>query len=96
VLNLESSVPRDSAGDLERLVELKERIVHRPRARRIRESAARTSRGTPVPSEERGESLAAPAPPGDVLGQLVQLKRRGAWTPPPWDRSGLGPPPSEG
>ena len=81
VLCLDGTPPRDSAGDLERLVELKERIAHRPRPRRIRESAARTSRRTSAAGGGTGEGLAAPAPAGDVLEHLLQLKRRGVWTP---------------
>jgi hypothetical protein len=79
VLNLESYPPRDSTGDLQRLLELKERIVHRPRPRRIRESATRTSRRTPAAGGETGVIPAAT--PGQVLDQLLQLKRQGAWTP---------------
>jgi hypothetical protein len=93
LLNLDGTPPRDSAGDLARLVELKERIVHRPRTHRVRESSARTGRRTPSADVKPVTPSAAPA--GTVLDQLVRRKRGGAWSPPLPDRPDAGPAPAE-
>src|SRR5262245_18649866 len=69
-------------GELERLVHQKHRGTLLHRSQRVRENAARTGRRT----ADTGRPFASGRSPGDsprhVLTRLVQLKRRGAWTPP--------------
>jgi hypothetical protein len=89
LLNLDGTPPRDSAGDLARLLELKDRIVHQPRSRRVRESAARAARRIPSAG---AETVIPPAALAEtVLDQLVQRKRGGAWSPPVPDQADAGP-----
>jgi hypothetical protein len=71
LFSVDYSWPRPPSGDLEYLLERKQRMVRGSGARARRCASA-------GPPAETGPS--APPPAADVLGQLVQRKRLGAWS----------------
>jgi hypothetical protein len=72
----DSGPKTDSKGELEQLLQQKSRGSLLYRTRRIRESAAKTSRYTPIrPSPLRGILVLSEAP----LDRLLDFKRSGAW-----------------
>jgi hypothetical protein len=77
LLNLDSSPPRPPGDDIDRLLGWKQRWI--PRPRRLCESASRPSGPAPAAGPPEEPAFA----PADVLGHLLQLKRRGAWGPHP-------------